>query len=69
MLPPPWTLAFGVMPGQEGPAELPASYRANFGGGFLHDQERPELNADLRGRISEATDAVVAEVRRLHGIG
>jgi acetoin utilization protein AcuC len=64
-----WTLAFGVMSGQQWPAELPSSYRANFGGAFLHDLERPELNADLRGQISQATEAMVAEVRRLHEIG
>jgi hypothetical protein len=48
---------------------LPAGYRANFGGEFLQDQERPNLNADLRGRIRSAAEAVVAEVRRLHGLG
>jgi acetoin utilization protein AcuC len=64
-----WTLAFGVMCGREWPAELPAGYRANFGGSFLQDQERPNLNADLRARIRSAAEAVVAEVRKLHRIG
>lgn len=63
-----WTLAFGVMAGQQWPAELPAGYRANFGGETLHDQQRPELNSGLRTRIAEAAEAVVAEARRLHGL-
>jgi acetoin utilization protein AcuC len=59
-----WTLAFGVMSGQTFPDELPEAYRAQYGGRWLHDHQRPvipeEVRARVRRRVEETVDALKA---------
>lgn len=42
LVPRAWTLAYGILSGQEFPEELPAEYAAVYGPGRLHDMARPE---------------------------
>lgn len=39
-----WTLAYGVMSGQEFPDEFPLAYRDRYGPGCLHDAGGPDLD-------------------------
>jgi acetoin utilization protein AcuC len=61
-----WTLALGVMAGQELPDELPASYREKYGGRFLHDQQGPDLGTLTRERTRKAVEETVQRVKELH---
>ena len=48
-----WTLAFGVLSGQTFPDELPASYREQYGGHWLHDREAPSIAETVRSRVRD----------------
>lgn len=61
-----WTLAFGVMSGQSFPNELPEAYRARYGGQWLQDHERPNLNDETRRWVRQEVEAVVAQVKQHH---
>lgn len=58
-----WTLAFGVMSGQEFPDALPETYRAKYGGQWLRD--RP-LETSPSDQVREKVKAVVADVKKYH---
>ena len=68
LVPRSWALAFGVMAGLQLPGELPAVYRANYGGRELHDEAGPGLSDSLRTRVSASVDEMIAQVSRLHSI-
>jgi len=61
-----WTLAFGVMSGQLFSDELPAGYRARYGGQWLRDHERPNLNDEMRRWVRQEVEVVVAQVKQHH---
>ncbi len=61
-----WTLAFGVMSGQLFSDELPAGYRARYGGQWLRDHERPNLNDETRRWVRQEVEVVVAQVKQHH---
>lgn len=63
-----WTLAFGVMSGQSFADELPAAYRAKYGGKTLRDHDSPHQNDAERRWVRRAAEAVVAEVKQRHKI-
>lgn len=63
-----WTVAFGVMSGQSFPDELPEQYRARYGGQWLQDRERPQLDESIRHRVQQQVKAVVAKVKQCHNI-
>ena len=63
-----WTLAWGVMTGQDFPDELPAGYRATYGGEWLRDRERPRLDESTRHRVRQGVEAVVTAVRQRHDL-
>lgn len=64
-----WTLAFGVMSGQELPNELPAAFREEYGGETLRDREGPRLDEARQEHVRREVEAVVAEAKKLHGLG
>ncbi|HKZ55941.1 MAG TPA: acetoin utilization protein AcuC [Anaerolineales bacterium] len=63
-----WALAFGVMSGQTLPEELPPSYRARYGGQWLHDHERPEIDPLIRRHVRSVVEERVARVKSLFQI-
>ena len=63
-----WTLAFGVMSGQSFPDELPEQYRAEYGGQWLRDHDRPQLDEATRRRVRQNVEAVVAKVKLAYDI-
>ncbi|GET39157.1 acetoin utilization protein AcuC [Microseira wollei] len=60
-----WTLAFGVMSGQEFPEQLPTNYRAKYGGQWLWDKPLAESTLP---QVRQRVEAVVAEVKKCHQI-
>lgn len=68
LVPRSWALAFGVMSGQELPAELPPSYRKRYGGSYLPDLDGPDLTEPLLMRVSGAVDEVIAQVKQQHAL-
>ena len=68
LVPRSWALAFGVMSGQELPAELPPAYRKRYGGSFLLDLEGPDITGPPQVRVSEAVDEVIAKVKQQHAL-
>lgn len=58
-----WTLAYGVLSGQEFPDELPAAYAAAYGPGRLHDEFRPEPDERLREAARRYAEAAVGTLR------
>ena len=68
LVPRSWALAFGVMSGQELPAELPPAYRERYGGSFLLDLEGPDFTGPPQMRVSEAVDEVIAKVKQQHAL-
>ena len=63
-----WTLAFGVMSGQEFPDALPEAYREQYGGQWLRDREGPVLDGRSRSRIRGQAEETVADVRARMGL-
>ncbi len=63
-----WTLAFGVMSEQTFPDELPASYRAQYGGRWLHDREGLSLPEAVQARVRSRVGEMVAAVKAQHGL-
>ena len=63
-----WTLAFGVMSGQEFPDALPEAYRDRYGGQWLRDREGPVLDERSRSRIRRQTEKTVAAVKARMGL-
>ncbi len=63
-----WTLAFGVMSGQSFPDELPARYRARYGGQWLQDRDGPYLDAAMRNWVRQDVERVVPAVKQHHNI-
>ncbi len=55
-----WTLAFGVMSGQNFPDELPPGYRERFGGRWLHDRDRSGLNEITQRAVRERIQETIA---------
>jgi acetoin utilization protein AcuC len=45
-----WTLAYGVMNGQEFPDELPPAYATEYGSGRLHDANSPTMDEETEER-------------------
>ncbi|MCJ7738200.1 MAG: acetoin utilization protein AcuC [Anaerolineae bacterium] len=54
-----WTLAYGVMSGQEFSNDLPAEYAARYGPGHLHDEDGPAL---VEPRVADRTRGYVERV-------
>jgi acetoin utilization protein AcuC len=63
-----WTIAFAVMSDQKIPPELPANYRAKYGGRWLEDQELPKIDTRLREISRAAVEEVIENVKTVHGI-
>jgi hypothetical protein len=68
-----WTLAYGVMSGQELPERIPASLTETHSGGFLRDVDLDlGLKDDLRSQSRDFARASVEEVKRVvfpyHGL-
>jgi acetoin utilization protein AcuC len=64
-----WALALAVMEGVELPDELPAGFRARYGGATFHDRDMPSLDADLAVRVREVVERRVADLQFRHGWG
>ncbi|MEO0248033.1 MAG: acetoin utilization protein AcuC, partial [candidate division WOR-3 bacterium] len=60
-----WTLAYGIMSGQEFPDELPSAYAEKYGGGSLRDPEKPHISAGLRARARDYAEDGVAALKRM----
>jgi acetoin utilization protein AcuC len=63
-----WTLAFGEMASLNLPDELPASYRDQYGGVWLHDQEQKAEHFPTQEDISRQVEKVVESVKRIHDL-
>ena len=63
-----WTLAYGIMSGQEFPDDLPAAYAEKYGHGRLRDQEKPHISAASRERARRYAEATVASLKNLLGL-
>ncbi len=59
-----WTLAYGVMSGQEFPDNLPSAYAEKYGPGKLRDREKPRISSELRGQAQRYAEAGVTALRR-----
>ena len=59
-----WTLAYGVMSGQEFPDHLPSAYVEKYGKGSLRDPEKPGISAELREQARRYAEAGVAALKR-----
>jgi len=59
-----WTLAYGVMSGQEFPDDLPSAYAEKYDQGNLRDHERPRISSELRGQARRYAEAGVAALKR-----
>jgi len=59
-----WTLAYGVMSGQEFPDNLPPAYAEKYGQGSLRDHEKPRISSELREQARRYAEASVAALRR-----
>ena len=67
-----WSLAFGVMSGQELADEIPAAYRDSYGVSSLRDYEIPEIEGaqkDTRSFAQQSVQAVRQLVFPTHGVG
>jgi acetoin utilization protein AcuC len=58
-----WTLAFGAMSGQTFPDELPASYREQYGGTWLHDREVPSISEAMRSHVRHRVEETVKALK------
>jgi len=67
-----WTLAYGVMAGQEWPDEVPPAYRESYGLAYLRDREGPQLTEAARHQARRFAEVTVASLHRqvfpLHGL-
>jgi hypothetical protein len=61
-------LAFGEMGSLNLPDELPASYRDQYGGVWLHDQEQKAEHFPTQEDISRQVEKVVESVKRIHDL-
>lgn len=60
-----WTLAFGVMSGQNFADELPIEYRSKYGGEYLRDKFQQIVEpAGIRQKVEQ----IVRQVQELHSI-
>ena len=59
-----WTLAYGVMSGQEFPDDLPSAYAEKYGQGNLRDHEKPRISLELREQARRYAEAGVAALKR-----
>jgi hypothetical protein len=50
------------------PDELPASYRAQYGGQWLHDREGSPLPEATQARVRSRVEETVATVKAKHGL-
>ncbi len=58
-----WTLAYGIMSGQEFPDEIPAPYSKTYGDWRLHDEHGPELPHHERALAREHAETQVLALR------
>ena len=63
-----WTLAYGVMSGQEFPDELPPAYVEKYGPGTLRDQRGLELDPGTLAQAEDRLSALVGDLREAFGI-
>ncbi len=59
-----WTLAYGIMSGQEFPDDLPSAYAEKYGGGSLRDHDRPHISPEPVERARRYAEAGVAALKR-----
>jgi acetoin utilization protein AcuC len=59
-----WTLAYGILSGQNFPAVLPEEYAARYGPGELHDSVRPQAEAPALQIAQAYARSSVAALRR-----
>lgn len=59
-----WTLAYGVMSGQEFPDCLPSAYVEKYGKSSLRDHEKPGISAELREQARRYAEAGVAVLKQ-----
>jgi acetoin utilization protein AcuC len=63
-----WTLAYGIMSGQEFPDDLPPSYAEKYGGGSLRDHEKPHISSGFQERARSYAEDSVAALKRVLAI-
>ncbi len=69
VMPRAWTLAYGVMSGQEFPDELPPNYARKYGQGNLHDHNTPRVEAATRDIARRHAAKAIAELHeRIAGL-
>jgi acetoin utilization protein AcuC len=61
-----WTMAFGVMSEQNFPDKLPYSYRKRYGGEWLQDRQKPQIDSSQRQMMQDATQAAVERFKQIH---
>jgi acetoin utilization protein AcuC len=59
-----WTLAYGIMSGQEFPDDLPSVYAEKYGQGNLRENEEPRISSELREQAQRYAEANVAALKR-----
>jgi acetoin utilization protein AcuC len=59
-----WTLAYGVMRGQEFPDEIPSSYAVKYGLTNLRDRKKPFLDDRVKERARRQAEAGVEALKR-----
>jgi acetoin utilization protein AcuC len=60
-----WTLAYGIMSGQEWPQEIPLDYASRYNVTQLRDSETTPLAKDLRDQVEGHARATVEEIKKL----
>jgi acetoin utilization protein AcuC len=60
-----WTLAYGVMSGQDFPDELPPDYAEKYGEGKLRDYEKPRIESGLKERARRYAEEGIEALRRI----
>ena len=63
-----WTLAYGIMSGQEFPDKLPPVYVEKYGPGTLRDQRGPELDPGILAQAKDRLSACLGDLREAFGI-
>lgn len=63
-----WTLAYGLMSGQEFPDELPSDYAEEYGPGTLRDRQGPNLDEETRAEVEVHLESQMKALRKAFNI-
>ncbi len=60
-----WTLAYGIMMGEDWPDDIPQEFHERYGIKKLRDEEDPDINAKFKNMAGQFAENSVADVKRL----